>query len=167
MERVVQMSTNNESSLCVNPLTTLPAMERFLLEQKLGETSDRNRHNFGIIRDCLLVVSLDSDDSPRKANESLYFLQSKNFSNRWYDRSVNLVVFKNGVAGFVMNYLCGMTGTVVSSFLELIKRFEEEILQRLQEENSAKHGKYPVSTLYIHTIAPDWPPVFTILGFLS
>lgn len=139
--------SSTEPTLCVNPITTLSTKERYFLEETIKETSDQNRYNFGIIRDCLLVVSLDSEDSPRMVNESLHLLHSKNFPNRWYDRSVNLVVFKNGVAGFVMNYLCGMSGTVVSSFVKLVKDLEEEIVQSLQEENSATHGKLQLAAM--------------------
>lgn len=132
---------STEIQYCVNPITTLPTKDRYLLEETIKESSKRNRYNFAIIRDCLLVVSLDSEDFPRTANESLYLLQSGNFMNRWYDRSVNLVVFGNGVAGFVMNYWSGITGTVCSSFVKLIKDQEEEILESLKQEYSSTHGK--------------------------
>ena len=57
--------------------------------------------------------------SPRTANEAMFALHSGNFVNRWYDKSVQLVVFGNGVAGFVNNYLAGMTGTVGTNFVRI------------------------------------------------
>ena len=65
------------------------------------------------------MVALDPDDSPRTAYEAMFALHSGNFVNRWYDKSVQLVVFGNGVAGFVNNYLAGMTGTVGTNFVRI------------------------------------------------
>lgn len=134
------MDGRSSPSLEVGAITSLSAKERQVVEQNLAHASDRNKYNFATIRDSLLVISLDPDSQPRTANDALYCLQSKNFTNRWYDRSVSLVVFGNGVAGFVMNYLAGMTGTVASSFVEVVKNKEEEILISLQEEYLASHG---------------------------
>jgi carnitine O-acetyltransferase len=134
------MDSRSIPSLEVSAITTLSANERYLVEQRLIDASDRNKYNFATIRNSLLVVSLDSDELPRTANDTLYLLHSKNPTNRWYDRSVNLVVFGNGVAGFVLNYLAGMTGTVASSFAQLVKHKEEELLLTLQEEYLASHG---------------------------
>ncbi|XP_031556780.1 choline O-acetyltransferase-like [Actinia tenebrosa] len=154
LERVIQMDGRSPPSLEVSAITSLSAKDRHVVEQNLVHASDRNNYNFAVIRDSLLVISLDPDDQPRTANDALFCLQSKNFTNRWYDRSVNLVVFGNGVAGFVMNYLAGMTGAVASSFAELVKNKEEEILVCLQEEYLASHDQIKLKELkapsYLH-----------------
>ena len=100
-------------------LTTLTSSERCHEEQRLKCLSQRNVANLSLIRDALFVVALDPDDSPRTANEAMFALHSGNFVNRWYDKSMQLVVFGNGVAGFVNNYLAGMTGTVGTNFVRI------------------------------------------------
>ena len=69
-------------------------------------------------------MALDPDTSPREANEAMFELHSGNFVNRWYDKSVQLVVFGNGVAGLVNNYLAGMTGTVGTNFVRIAVKNE-------------------------------------------
>ena len=80
-------------------------------------------------------MALDPNTSPRKANEAMFELHSGNFVNRWYDKSVQLVVFGNGVAGFVNNYLAGMTGTVGTNFVRIAVKNE-----RLAEEETEDGG---------------------------
>ena len=100
-------------------LTSMTPAERCGEEQRLKCLSQQNLANLAMIRDALFVVALDPDDSPRTANEAMFALHSRNFVNRWYDKSVQLIVFGNGVAGFVNNYLAGMTGTVGTNFVRI------------------------------------------------
>ena len=102
-------------------------------EQRLKCLSQRNRTNLSLLRDALFVVAIDPDDFPRTANEAMFALHSGNFVNRWYDKSVQLIVFGNGVAGFVNNYLAGMTGTVGTNFV----RFAVEN-ERLRDESTVE-----------------------------
>lgn len=96
----------------------IPA-QRCQEEQRLKCLSQRNAANLSLIRDALFVVAIDPNDSPRTANEAMFALHSGNFVNRWYDKSVQMIVFGNGVAGFVNNYLAGMTGTVGTNFVRI------------------------------------------------
>ena len=114
-----KQTANGKTTLPIGVLTGLTPTERCHEEQKLKALSEKNVENLSIVRDALFVVCLDNRDSPRSANEAMYALQSKNFLNRWYDKSVQLVVFRNGVAGFVNNYLAGMTGTVGTDFIRM------------------------------------------------
>lgn len=100
-------------------LTSLTPSQRCQEEQKLKALSEENLENLSLVRDALFVVCLEKDDAPRSVNEAMYALQSKHFTNRWYDKSVQLVVFRNGLAGFVNNYLAGMTGTVGTNFIRM------------------------------------------------
>lgn len=113
-------------------ITSLTPVERCQEEQRLRCLSQRNATNLTLIRDALFTVALDPDDFPRTANEAMFALYSGNFVNRWYDKSVQLVLFGNGVAGFVNNYLAGMTGTVGTNFVRIAvgneRAFEEETI---------------------------------------
>ena len=113
------MDASREPSTPIAFLTSLTPSERCQEEQRLKCLSQRNVDNLSLLRDALFVVALDPDTSPREANEAMFELHSGNFVNRWYDKSVQLVVFGNGVAGFVNNYLAGMTGTVGTNFVRI------------------------------------------------
>ncbi len=119
MKDILQMDASREPSTPIAILTSLTPTERCQEEQRLKCLSERNVTNLTLVRDALFVVALDPDDSPRTANEAMFALHSRNFVNRWYDKSMQLVVFGNGVAGFVNNYLAGMTGTVGTNFVRI------------------------------------------------
>lgn len=108
-----------EPSTPIAVLTSMIPAQRCQEEQCLKCLSQRNAANLSLIRDALFVVAIDPNDSPRTANEAMFALHSGNFVNRWYDKSVQLIVFGNGVAGFVNNYLAGMTGTVGTNFVRI------------------------------------------------
>ena len=129
------MDASREPSTPIAFLTSLTPSERCQEEQRLKCLSQRNVDNLSLLRDALFVVALDPNTSPRKANEAMFELHSGNFVNRWYDKSVQLVVFGNGVAGFVNNYLAGMTGTVGTNFVRVAVNNE-----RLAEEETECGG---------------------------
>ena len=110
--------------------------------QRLKCLSQRNRTNLSVLRDALFVVAIDPDDFPRTANEAMFALHSGNFVNRWYDKSVQLIVFGNGVAGFVNNYLAGMTGTVGTNFVRIAVENE-----RMRDESTAE-GKLVMNKVF-------------------
>lgn len=103
--------------------------------------SNTNRSNFASLRNALLVVCLDSGDEPQTTNETMYLLHSKNFANRWYSKSMQLVTFKNGVAGFVLNFLAGMTAAVSIKILNMVKEREQRIFEMSSEMESDEFGK--------------------------
>ncbi|XP_031565684.1 uncharacterized protein LOC116300862 [Actinia tenebrosa] len=129
-------------------ITSLTPSERCQEEQRLKCLSQRNATNLALIRDALFTVALDPDDFPRSANEAMFALYSGNFVNRWYDKSVQLVVFGNGVAGFVNNYIAGMTGTVGTNFVRIAvgseSLFEEETTTD-DADDSTYPGSYPIT----------------------
>ena len=110
--------------------------------QRLKCLSQRNHTNLSVLRDALFVVAIDPDDCPRTANEAMFALHSGNFVNRWYDKSVQLIVFGNGVAGFVNNYLAGMTGTVGTNFVRIAVENE-----RMRDESTAE-GKLVMNKFF-------------------
>ncbi|XP_020612759.1 uncharacterized protein LOC110051124 isoform X1 [Orbicella faveolata] len=119
MKEILLTDACRESSTPIAVLTTMTPPNRCQEEQLLKCLSERNVTNLSLVRDALFVVALDPDDSPRTVNEAMFALHSGNFINRWYDKSVQLVVFGNGVAGFVNNYLAAMTGTVGTNFVRI------------------------------------------------
>ena len=125
LRKILKSQDEKGRGLPVGVLTTLTPPQRCQEEQKLKVLSEKNVENLSVARDALFTVCLDKCDAPRSVNDVMYALQSKNFTNRWYDKSVQLVVFRNGVAGFVNNYLAGLTGTVGTNFIRMAAGGEE------------------------------------------
>lgn len=119
LQLILETDALREPSTPIAVLTSMIPAQRCQEEQCLKCLSQRNAANLSLIRDALFVVAIDPNDSPRTANEAMFALHSGNFVNRWYDKSVQLIVFGNGVAGFVNNYLAGMTGTVGTNFVRI------------------------------------------------
>lgn len=133
LERILETDALREPSTPIAVLTSMIPSQRCQEEQRLKCLSQRNRTNLSLLRDALFVVAIDPDDSPRTANEAMFALHSGTFVNRWYDKSVQLIVFGNGVAGFVNNYLAGMTGTAATKFVCIAVGNE-----RLRDESTAR-----------------------------
>ncbi|KAL9967377.1 hypothetical protein ACROYT_G025586 [Oculina patagonica] len=146
MKDILQMDASREQSTPIAVLTSMTPTERCQEEQRLKCLSERNITNLSLVRDALFVVALDPDEYPQTANEAMFALHSGNFVNRWYDKSVQLVVFGNGVAGFVNNYLAGMTGTVGTNFVRIAVRNE-----RLYQEKTVSDDEDKI-----------WPEPFAI-----
>ena len=116
----------SETDASSEPSTLIKAWLH-LRDVKKNSASSASVNEMLIIFHCpvtLFSLLRATDTSPRKANEAMFELHSGNFVNRWYDKSVQLVVFGNGVAGFVNNYLAGMTGTVGTNFVRIAVKNE-------------------------------------------
>lgn len=133
IEHILETDALRKPPTPIAVLTSMTPSQRCQEEQRLKCLSQRNRTNLSLLRDALFVVAIDPDDSPRTANEAMFALHSGNFVNRWYDKSVQLIVFGNGVAGFVNNYLAGMTGTVGTNFVRIAVENE-----RLRDESNSE-----------------------------
>ena len=98
---------------------------RFRLE--LEEASPENHDASISLRDAAFVLCLDDDRAPEAVGERMHALQAGNFANRFYNKSINVVVFADGEAGVVGNYFSGMTGTVSTQLAALVQREAEAI----------------------------------------
>jgi hypothetical protein len=63
-----------------------------------------NRDSFYKIRHSFVTVCLDLDDAPQTYAEAAKTTQSKNFYNRWYHASLQIVVFGNARAATFLNF---------------------------------------------------------------
>lgn len=133
IENILQTDAQREPATPIAVLTSMTPSQRCQEVQRLKCLSQRNCTNLSVLRDALFVVAIDPEDFPRTANEAMFALHSGNFVNRWYDKSVQLIVFGNGVAGFVNNYLAGMTGTVGTNFVRIAVENE-----RMRAESTAE-----------------------------
>jgi len=78
-------------------------------------TDPRNRETMKIIESSAFAICLD-DNEPDSQMMSAKHLLLCNGTNRWFDKTCQLVVFKNGRAGFIAEHAL-IDATVVSRVL--------------------------------------------------
>ena len=71
-----------------------------------------------IIEDALFCVCLDNEIVGNEAMASDYLLCGDG-GNRWFDKSLSLIVFKGGMAGVNIEH-CGLDGTTAIGFIDFI-----------------------------------------------
>ncbi len=64
----------------------------------------QNKAAFEKIRHSFLTLALDVDDQPADYAQAAQITQSKNFYNRWYHASLQIVVFGNAKAATFLNF---------------------------------------------------------------
>jgi carnitine O-acetyltransferase len=82
------------------PIGVLTAENRgrwFHIREHLNEL---NPEALEAIQSAMFILCLD-DDSPKTNEEASRLLLSQNATNRWFDKSIQFVVFENGMAGLI------------------------------------------------------------------
>lgn len=112
---IIDTAIPNATDTAVGPLTTKARTEWALSrEQLLVHNSDA----LTVIETALFCLCLD-DESPADAREACDLLLHGNSGNRWFDKSVSLIVFANGQAGINVEH-CKLDGTTVLQFVDAI-----------------------------------------------
>ncbi|XP_012282971.2 choline O-acetyltransferase [Orussus abietinus] len=107
--------------------------------------NERNRHNLELLERCLCVVCIDDDVLPATFNNpyrsedrwigerdyanvlhhALHGGGSRHLGcNRWYDKSVQLILGKDGLWGMNYEHSTGEASSVLSTFEELTERVD-------------------------------------------
>ena len=85
------------------PITQLTAGHRdnwYKAHKHLTSLSPKNAKNFKQIEEALFVVCLDDTGVKKNIDEShLKFFHNHDASNRWFDKSIQLIVSNSGRAG--------------------------------------------------------------------
>ncbi len=76
-------------------------------------TECTNRESLVAMRHTLFALCLDFEDSPTSMAESLRLVHSGNRANRWFHASLQIVVFRNSVAGFICAFSAYLDGNVM------------------------------------------------------
>ncbi|KAL0277700.1 UNVERIFIED_CONTAM: hypothetical protein PYX00_004900 [Menopon gallinae] len=67
------------------------------------QSSDNNRNVMDIIERCLFVLVLD-EDKPQSVDEVPNFCLNGDYNNRWADKSMSIIIFKNGFFGTIYDH---------------------------------------------------------------
>jgi hypothetical protein len=122
-------------------LSLLPRAQVYKTFKKL---EIKDRASLETLYNAFFVVCLDADKSPKDLESASLKLYTGNLRNRWFPASLQIVVFKNGKAGFVLNNRNYVDGNIGS-------RFASEVQQRsLKIENVPANKKLSVTPIKFH-----------------
>ncbi len=102
----------------VGYLTTLPRTDWARVRGELLAESVNNPAHMETIEQALFCLCLDEAE-PDNLHHSADQLLHGDGGNRWFDKSISLIVFKNGVAGINCEH-CGLDGTTVVDFVDFL-----------------------------------------------
>ncbi len=127
--------------------TTLPREKWARLRIKLLKDPSQ-AELLDTITTAILWVALDLDDHPQNNQESVRLLTIDRYGNRWFDRSQQLIVFGNGVAGLNRDH------TLLDGHLSLF------YLEYLSGHRSVPHTPHHVNdrepTLKYQSLSKDY-----------
>lgn len=105
-------------STSVGPLTTLPRTQWAEHRRALLDRSPDNAASLEAVESALLCVVLEQA-APADAREAGEHLLHGNSADRWFDRSLTVVVFADGRAGVSVEHSC-LDGTTVLEFVDTV-----------------------------------------------
>lgn len=110
----------------VGHLTTMPRADWARLRKNLMGTSAKNAANLELIETALFAINLE-DMEPADNLAACDQLLYGGKGNRWYDKALQLVIFKNGVAGINVEH-CRLDGTTILNFVDAIRDADPQYL---------------------------------------
>ncbi|WP_424347416.1 choline/carnitine O-acyltransferase [Kocuria sp. CH-021] len=105
-------------STSVGPFTTLPRTQWAEHRRALLDRSADNAASLEAVESALLCVVLD-EAAPADEREAGDLLLHGNSADRWFDRSLTVVVFADGRAGASVEHSC-LDGTTVLAFVDAV-----------------------------------------------
>ena len=90
-----------------------------------AEEDFENKKSLQIVDRALFVVALDLDFHPSEIQEAAEFIRHGDFSNRWHEKSFQLIIFGNGKAGIQFEH-SAIDGLNASRFARDITEFAEQ-----------------------------------------
>ncbi|GJM03671.1 MAG: carnitine O-acetyltransferase [Rhodomicrobium sp.] len=105
----------------VGHLTTQPRAKWAKIRADLLK-SPQNKANLDSIETALFAINLE-DSAPETDLEACNQLLHGSDGNRWYDKALQLIIFKNGKAGINIEH-CGLDGTTILNFVDYILEIE-------------------------------------------
>ncbi|WP_053957323.1 choline/carnitine O-acyltransferase [Inediibacterium massiliense] len=99
-------------------LTTMNRDEWADTRKSLLKIDETNKENIEKIENAIFALCLD-DESPNSLEEASNMMLHGNGKNRWFDKSLQFIVAKNGELGINMEHT-GIDGSVMARFTEWI-----------------------------------------------
>lgn len=120
LEKIIEQApaTPLPKQASVGYLTTLPRTEWAGVRTELLSVAPSNEQVSDAIEQALFCLCLD-DAEPKGLRESADQLLHGDGANRWFDKSISLIVFGNGVAGVNCEH-CGVDGGALVEFVDYL-----------------------------------------------
>lgn len=102
----------------VGYLTTLPRTEWAKVRDALLAAHVDNSHQMEMIEQALFCLCLDEAEPGNLCHAADQLLHGDG-GNRWFDKSISLIVANNGMAGINVEH-CGLDGTTIVDFVDFL-----------------------------------------------
>ncbi len=102
----------------VGYLTTLPRTDWAFARRELLAASVNNPNHMEVIEQALLCLCLDEAEPDNLRHLADQLLHGDG-GNRWFDKSISLIVSQNGKAGINVEH-CGLDGTTIVDFVDFL-----------------------------------------------
>ena len=116
--RGVQAAAADPAEFAAGHLTTKARAEWAASREALLACDPANAKALDAVETALFCLCLE-DLAPASTQEACDQLLHGNSGNRWFDKSVSLVVFADGTAGINVEH-CGLDGTTILSFVDAL-----------------------------------------------
>jgi carnitine O-acetyltransferase len=119
---LLDVRQHKDSQHCFGPciLMALPR-EHWIRTRDMMLQHAQNRAALSALSEAALVVCLDTYCAPVTTADTLALLRDGNIHNRYYDKTVQLVVFENGKAGLCFEH-AAVDGSVALGFAAQLQR---------------------------------------------
>ena len=141
-------ATPAAAGTAVGHLTTKARAEWAASRQALLDCDPGNAEKLDVVETALFCLCLE-DTTPAGPREASDLLLHGDSGNRWFDKSLSLIVFGDGAAGLNGEH-CKLDGTTMVSFIDAA-------LGSSAEEHSRRSGAEPQGT-------PAWAPLDFVLN---
>lgn len=115
---LAEVSVDQVTEQTVGHLTTMRRADWARTRKVLLDASPRNATNLDMIETALFAINLEDLEPSENLAACNQLLHGGN-GNRWYDKALQLIIFKNGVAGINVEH-CSLDGTTILNFVDTI-----------------------------------------------
>jgi len=134
LEQCVEAGKRQAKAIASSPGWLTAASNAFQLRAwKHILANETHQRMFGLIRDTLFTVCLDTPINPDSPSEAARLVHLGNPGNRFYLAGTQLVIFPNGTAGVVLNFTAYIDGNPMSRFAQEIYHRSERLLRRISD----------------------------------
>ncbi|XP_037659841.1 choline O-acetyltransferase [Choloepus didactylus] len=148
LRKIVRMASNEDERLPPIGLLTSDERSKWAEARTVLLKDSTNRDSLDMIERCVCLVCLDAPggEGPSDASAALQLLHgggcSRNGANRWYDKSLQFVVGRDGVCGVVCEH-SPFDGIVLVQCTEHLLRHMVKSPKRLVRANSVSELPAP------------------------
>jgi hypothetical protein len=109
--------------------------------------ADKPDESIAIIDEAIFLLAIDNTNSPVDENEAARDLHFRNYHNRDYRKSLQLVVLRNGFSGATINFVAGIEGVFAARFASWISVYAGTLPQLVAQAAPSSCQKLEFKTV--------------------